>query len=88
MCLLNYVLNCEQNLSYFDPDNPMSRLPVTGLAGAYCTSNIPAHKVITITCNVPSCGRQGDVVQLHRAELLLTRMTCILGSCRLLHVVL
>jgi hypothetical protein len=35
-CLLKYVLNCEQNFSYFDTDFPTYGLTVTGLARVYC----------------------------------------------------
>jgi hypothetical protein len=36
MCLLKYVLNCEQNFSFFDLDYPTPGLTVTGLARVCC----------------------------------------------------
>jgi hypothetical protein len=35
MCLLEYVLNCDQNFTYFDPDYPTSGLTLTGLTRVY-----------------------------------------------------
>jgi hypothetical protein len=41
---LKYVLNCEENFSYFYLDYLTSRLTVTGLARAYCIyKNKGAH---------------------------------------------
>jgi hypothetical protein len=40
VCLLKYVLNCEQNFSYFIF---WSRLSVTGLGRVYCISTITSY---------------------------------------------
>jgi hypothetical protein len=39
MCLLKYVLNCEQYFSHFESDYPTSGLTVTGLMRVYCILN-------------------------------------------------
>jgi hypothetical protein len=39
-CPLKYVLNCEQNFSYFCPNYPTSGLIVTGLARLHSSSKI------------------------------------------------
>jgi hypothetical protein len=43
MCLLKYVLNCEQHFSYFHLDYPTSGLIVTGLARLYRKSPFYCH---------------------------------------------
>jgi hypothetical protein len=40
MCLLKYVLTCEQHFSYFDPYFPTFRITVTGLERDFCTARV------------------------------------------------
>jgi hypothetical protein len=55
---------------------------------SYEALHYSCHINTELTCDVPSSGRKRDVIQLHRAVLLLTRVPGFLGGCRLLNVVL
>jgi hypothetical protein len=36
MCLLNYILICEQHFSFFDPDYPTTGQTVNAKSRVYC----------------------------------------------------
>jgi hypothetical protein len=54
MCLLNYVLNCEQHFSYVDPD-----LSVTGLARVLLYLYNFYTSSIRVSTNSETCLHRG-----------------------------
>jgi hypothetical protein len=71
MCHLKYILNCEQNFSYFDLDYLTAWLPVTRLSRIYCISN---SMPVSETCFY-LCSLKPDQIKIKQKGYLLTELS-------------
>jgi hypothetical protein len=71
MCLLKYVLNCEQHFSYFDLD-----YPTTGLARVYCIEKMKCLATWTMrTCSLQQ--HSALVINVNWKDLLQCVLSCL-----------